>query len=406
MQRSGFFGSSSFNVQNHFLNADTADVFFVCEKNGIIERVPAHKIILAGSSNVFDTMFYGTLCEGNEVSIVDATPNGFRQFLRFFYVNDFEFSLEYIDELMYLSKKYLLESFFGKFCEFLMEQEEADGILVAYDQSFRFDLPQLKHKMENSIVANNGTIFCSEYFANIDRDLLKRLIQIPVLRIEHSKFVFDGCIFWAQANCKRESIDMTMKNLREQLGDCFLHIQFSSMTTSHITECVENFGDMFTTQELQRIVSTISSRCTIPSVGHTEKYAISACTDVRIEVKKGSRTELRFIPKHRMLLYSFTVSECSGFGGDGGDEGYFACFAKIINSKKVFIHIEFFPFDKVYALRENLVLEPNCTYSIHIQFLNNASFFGQKIVPSEDCPIEVLPETNSNFIATLELQLI
>ncbi|XP_037024435.1 BTB/POZ domain-containing protein 6-A-like [Bradysia coprophila] len=408
MSLSGLFRDSPFNVQNHYLKAETADVFFICGKNEMNERIPAHKILLAGSTNVFEKMFYGTLCEGDEVVIADATPNGFRQFLHYFYVNDMQFSLEFIDELMYLAKKYLLDSYFAECCEFLMQQTEPKGILIAYEQSIRFELAELKKKME-TLIAANGTVLCSEYFTDINRDFLKQIIQIPVVRIEQSKSVFDGCIQWAQANCKRANIDgSVMQNVRDQLGDCFQQIEFSSMTSYHLTECVEKFGDLFTAQELQRVVSIISARCTIPSVGRKSEYEISKQTDIRVEVKEGSQTELQFIPKKRMLLNAFTMSQCSGFGSDGGEEGYFVSVAKILtdDNKKRFLHTEFFPFDHGYALREDIVLEPNSTYSIHIQFLSNASYFGRQISHSADCPIEILPVTNSNFIASLNLKSI
>ncbi|XP_037024563.1 BTB/POZ domain-containing protein 6-B-like [Bradysia coprophila] len=174
-----------YNVQNHYLNAETADVFFICGTEEINELIPAHKILLAASTDAFDKMFYGTLREGNEFHIVDATPNGFRQFLRYFYFNDLQLSLDCIDELIYLSRKYLLNAYLADCCTFLSEQMEAEGILIGYEQSIRFQLAELKKKMEYSIGERSEIVFYSEYFAAINRDLLNQVIQIPAVRIEH-----------------------------------------------------------------------------------------------------------------------------------------------------------------------------------------------------------------------------
>lgn len=55
-----------------FQNIEHADVIFKCpdpqNKSGSAKDVYAHKIILATASDVFDTMFYGSLPEGRKVN--------------------------------------------------------------------------------------------------------------------------------------------------------------------------------------------------------------------------------------------------------------------------------------------------------------------------------------------------
>lgn len=397
------FRNRPFNVESHYLNTATADVVFNCGNIEIKEPVPAHKILLAGYSDAFNTMFYGTLREGNEVEIVDATPHGFREFLRYFYFTDIHIRLESINETMYLAKKYLLDTYFEECCKFLSQQNEPPGIIIGYSQSIRFALTELKVKMEHSIRINANKIFQSEYFATISHKLLKKIIRIPIVRIEASKCVFDGCILWAQEACKRANIDPTIsQNLRDKLGDSFQFIEFSAMTSMEIAECVKRFGDLFTSKELQSIISMISAKSAIPGTGHETKIEISKPTQRRSAAAKGKVEELFFVPAKRMLLKSFTVSDCFGYPVA---QGYLARVAKMSdNNERHFLHIEFFPFEGLYELREDIILEPNSTYVIEIMFLGNVGYVQREIIRSAECPITILPETNSNFIASVEFR--
>ncbi|KAJ6645775.1 BTB/POZ domain-containing protein 6-A, partial [Pseudolycoriella hygida] len=60
-----------------YLKPDKADIFFLFKSNG--ERVPAHKMILASGSDVFDQMFYGS---NGDIKIFDVPPEAFKVFLR------------------------------------------------------------------------------------------------------------------------------------------------------------------------------------------------------------------------------------------------------------------------------------------------------------------------------------
>ncbi|XP_037035000.1 BTB/POZ domain-containing protein 6-A-like [Bradysia coprophila] len=400
------FAHHTFNVQRHYLNEETADVFFLCGNNEMEERIPAHKILLAASTDVFDTMFYGPLREGDEIKIDDATPDGFRQFLRYFYFNGMELSLEFIDEVMYLAKKYLVDSYFAECSQFLSLQTEAKGILIAYKQSIRFGLSKLKTEMENSIEDYSNRIFHSEYFAAIDRDFLKQIIEIPRFRIANSELIFDACIWWAQAACKRANTDiLVMQNLRDQLGDCFQRIEFSAMKRNKIAECVEKFGDLFTAQELQQFVFMVLAKSpsnTKASYGSHAEYEISKQTDLMVELTKGSQEKLQFIPKKRSLLNAFSLSQCTKFSDE---DVYLASVFKISTDKnqKLLLLTDFFPFGDNSDFREGIILEADSIYSIEILFLGKASFFGREIEHSE--VIEILPETNTKLIASLDLYM-
>lgn len=406
----GLFAKSRFNVESHYLNKDTADVFFICGDE-TKERIPAHKILLAGSSNVFDKMFYGTLNEVNDIKIVDATPNGFRQFLRFFYFHDLEFSLLYIDQVMYLAKKYLIESYFVGCCKFLSEHKEVEGILIGFEQSIRFQLGAMRKQMEASIENNAYEVFNSDCLALIDRDLLKHAIQIPAMRTDYVKHAFDGCIAWAEAACRRVDIDATvMENLRDQLGDCFDHILFCSMSRDEIAYCVEKFGDLFTAQELQQLVVITLSKCPSnmkPSFGTKIIHSIFTSTpptDDLVSVSKGSCENLQFIAKRGMMLNAISVNEWVN------TNSFFEsrCLVNIYKirrnkSERILILKECFPVDGVFEFREAIFLEQCSVYSIEIMFSSSVSYNKLEVAQAPCSLIEILPGTDTNFIVSLDL---
>ena len=47
------------------------------------DRIPAHKLILAARSPVFDAMFYGPMAEQKEVVVPDIETKGFKKLLRY-----------------------------------------------------------------------------------------------------------------------------------------------------------------------------------------------------------------------------------------------------------------------------------------------------------------------------------
>lgn len=67
----------------------TSDVYFMfyssdSDGNETVDRLPAHRIILAAASSVFHQMFYGDLRKENDVLISDTTKDAFAEFLQFF----------------------------------------------------------------------------------------------------------------------------------------------------------------------------------------------------------------------------------------------------------------------------------------------------------------------------------
>lgn len=89
-----------------YLNDQFADVHFVFIVDGKTEKIPADKRRLACLSPVFEKMFYGSIKEGDEVKIVDASAEAFKEFLQFFYLDDVTLTMRNIETIARLADKY------------------------------------------------------------------------------------------------------------------------------------------------------------------------------------------------------------------------------------------------------------------------------------------------------------
>lgn len=86
-----------------YLSEKAADVYLIFESG---ERIPAHKPLLVAASEVFDTMFFGSMPEKGDVKMVDVSADAFKEFLQFFYFNKVPLTIQNIGHVMYLGDKY------------------------------------------------------------------------------------------------------------------------------------------------------------------------------------------------------------------------------------------------------------------------------------------------------------
>lgn len=245
------------SVKKLYLNRKMADIHFVFDVNGMRERVPAHKAIMAVNSDPFDAMFFGELSEGNVVEIVDATIDAFKEFLRFFYLDKVQLTMENIADVVKLSRKYLLE-LAPTICErFLMDSLSIENVCFSFGLAIRYDLNDLNVKCEKMISLNTDAVFQSIGFKECDKFVLNQILKLQSLSYTETD-VFHSCMVWVKAASGQEKV--TRKIINEQLGDLFYDIRFGSMTLEQFSALLSEVnGDLFSSQEYQEIVRMIAS---------------------------------------------------------------------------------------------------------------------------------------------------
>lgn len=247
-----------------YLNEQTANVWFVFEcLNGEKTKIAAHKSILAQGSDSFHTMFYGSLKEGDDVKIVDVSPDGLKQFLQFFYLKQINLTMDHITEVMYLANKYLVEQCFGICEKFLLDNLKTEDLCIGYQLSIEHKLPALKAFCVAEINKNTDAVFQSESFKDFSIDVLKSILDFENLSC-NGMIMLDALIAWADQKCVNAGLAKSTENRRQQLGDCLYQIQFGLMDLTQINQCMKYYKGLFNAEELEDILTIISAEDETP----------------------------------------------------------------------------------------------------------------------------------------------
>lgn len=260
------------NLSQHYLNANTADVFFVCSYVRSI-KIPAHKIILASVSSVFQTMFYSLLQEKEEIELPDVTAAGLKQFLHLFYNTKVNCSIDHVHEVLYLSEKYDVPDYAFLCCKFLIE--------------------------------NGRESFQTENFLRCSQAVLRVVLQNMYLKGE-GEVLFKACIDWAANACVFYKLDCdSMENRLKVLGNCLDLIEFASIKQNAAIDYVNKYHGIFTENQLRFMLQLIAKR--LPAVHYGfdhHKWPIDLTrTTQMLQLKKGQTHTMELEIEESFLLH-------------------------------------------------------------------------------------------------------
>ncbi|XP_055316914.1 BTB/POZ domain-containing protein 6-B-like [Sitodiplosis mosellana] len=248
-----------------YLNEQLADVHFVFEFDDDVQKVPAHKLILASLSPVFHTMFYGSLKEGNEVKIEDADANAFKEFLQFFYLGEVTLNMENIETIVRLADKYDVLEYVNACAVFLKTQLKLDNMFWGYQLAVNLKNDELIEFCEEQIARSPKKIFATDAFQRCDKNILKRILELDLTCKEIN--VFEACLTWAKHACEKDELDATQAaNLRFQLGDSLRSIRFSAMTIEEFSAIEMSNDGLFTPDEFKDIMFTLTAKAYEPKI--------------------------------------------------------------------------------------------------------------------------------------------
>lgn len=106
-------------ISKLYLNEERADVHFTFKSSK--ERIPAHTTILAAMSDAFNNDTFFKLTK-EDVLIVDASAEAFKQFLQFAYLKEVELSKEHIHSVIQMCDKYQVQEGLNT-CSFFFERK-------------------------------------------------------------------------------------------------------------------------------------------------------------------------------------------------------------------------------------------------------------------------------------------
>lgn len=267
------------NLSQHYLNADSADVFFECSDGQKVKSefgsdkvsVPAHKIVLASVSSVFQAMFYGPLAEGNSVKMTDVTAGGLKEFLSLFYKDELVCSQDHVPEILYLAEKY--------------------------------DVPECLWECSKFLMLNRQ-VYETENFLRCPQIIIRNLLHNRYLKCE-GEYLLKACIDWAEYACRSQNISCEIKNIRIMLENCLSSIEFASVKHSSAINYVEKFGCLFDETTMVNIFKLICEKVAAPA-DYNPKTNWPYLTHIGsgvMDLKEGQPCRMAFETLERFLLH-------------------------------------------------------------------------------------------------------
>lgn len=232
-----------------------ADVHFTFESS--VERIPAHKNILAVSP-VFEKEFFGLMPEKEEVKIIDASADAFKEFLQFFYLNQVELSMQHIQGVMHLSKKYQIDECLEICSIFLKKNLTINEMCMGYQLALHYDQNDLKKFCRREICVNTRKVLISEGFLNCDWIVLNEIVK-SVNFLCREADLLEACINWARNACKRNKLNVNKENVRNQLKDVIYEIRFNQITFQEFTKFLINPQNPYDYDEVKVIMRIIAN---------------------------------------------------------------------------------------------------------------------------------------------------
>ncbi|KAH7702612.1 BTB/POZ domain-containing protein 6 [Aphelenchoides avenae] len=194
----------------------TADVTFVVGEEQV--QMPAHSVVMSTASDPFKAMFFGGFNRERVVYIPDASPDAFRELLRFIYTDEAVLTDDNLASVLSLADKYLVKELFDRclqhvtaanVCRFLPMAE----LYAAFSEHCW------------SVALNNGDeVLNSEYFLDLPKELLVKLLASDDLQVDE-KTVYNRAIDWARRRLENEGLECEPASIRAMLGDVFYLIR-------------------------------------------------------------------------------------------------------------------------------------------------------------------------------------
>nr|XP_033775767.1 BTB/POZ domain-containing protein 1 isoform X2 [Geotrypetes seraphini] len=207
-----------------------SDVRFAVGKGRQAQRIPAHKFVLAAGSAVFDAMFNGGMATTSaEIELPDVEAAAFLALLRFLYSDEVQIGPETVMTTLYTAKKYAVPALEAHCVEFLTKHLRADNAFMLLTQARLFDEPQLASLCLDTIDKSTMDAINAEGFTDIDIDTLCAVLERDTLSIRESR-LFGAVVRWAEAECQRQQLPISVENKQKVLGKAISLIRFPLMT--------------------------------------------------------------------------------------------------------------------------------------------------------------------------------
>ena len=193
-----------------FNNDLFSDVKFVVGKKDSESRrgkrrklvIPAHKLVLAIGSPVFEAMFYGKLAETSDsIELPDCDYDSLLELLQFMYSDEVNLNGSNVMGVLYLAKKYMVPSLAEQCIEYLEDDVDPTNVFSMLSTAQKYEGKKLVDRCWEVIDKQTEEVVKSDEFATIERSLLETIVERDCLTIDEIE-LFKAVDLWATTDAK------------------------------------------------------------------------------------------------------------------------------------------------------------------------------------------------------------
>lgn len=141
------------------------------------------------------------------------------------------------------------------YLDYLPNYITIDNVCNVYQLFHKFNENSITKKCEKIISHNADIILFSSEFHMMDIDVIKNILTFNYFNINEIE-IFEALIKWAEINCQKKGLDLTMENKRNLLDDASKLIRFGTLNNNQLKRLFQIEPNFFTDSEMSNITLT------------------------------------------------------------------------------------------------------------------------------------------------------
>lgn len=253
-------------IDNLLGNKFRSDLTFIIEDDK--SEIPAHKLIIALASPVFDRIVYGLdtkFSPSDVIKVRGITRDAFMQILRHVYTDKIEINEDNVFEILEKSNFFGLAAIVTECVNYLEDILDISTAAWIFHQLFHlYSSTELMNKCLQYIQMQPMDFFACQYFNKLSVDELKYILRINPIDCNEAD-LFAAMVKLAKAHCIAKGIEVNAANQRKILDGAEQLLQLESLIENDFAfGCVELKKDFYAIIETEKIRANMGSASSKP----------------------------------------------------------------------------------------------------------------------------------------------
>ena len=173
-------------------------------------KFPAHKVVLAATSDYFHTMFTGPLaCHGNVLQLYGITASTLHVVLEYIYKGEIVISEDNIFDLLDASCLLLLQNLQNRCAKFLKDRLDFENCLQIFTYAKKFSLYELVEFALDYVATVFSDISKTFEFKQLAADELIDILSLEHLSVDSEDSILDCVIKWLEFDIEEREKELT-----------------------------------------------------------------------------------------------------------------------------------------------------------------------------------------------------